>query len=230
MIIIPSNTSAALPPVSAPVIFVGSAIARGVSTLAIPAHTAGDIICANAYIATPGTTDTLGIPAGWTTARSVNSAWTGAPWSVRWNGYRTATSSGTSFGTFTNATHVCVHVFRPTGGNGGFITDWGNGAGYADYYSGFNGLGTAIPFTTGTPDPYAGAGTWGNAKVAWAAWTDRSSTITLRPGFTQSASSTWCKAAYASFGDQPMLVSPTFSPACNWAAAYWAVHSNSPAN
>jgi len=225
VIIIPSNTSAALPPVSAPVTFVGSAIARA-STLTIPAHTAGDIICASAYIETVDTPLSLGIPAGWTTTMAANTAWTHYPFSVRWGGYRTAAGSGTSFGTFTNATHVGVHVFRPTGANGGFIKDWGTGAGY---YGGFNGTGTDVPFTATTADPYAGAGTWGNSKIAYCVFADRGSTISLRSGTTQSASSTWCKAVYASFTSSSLLLSSTLSPTCNWAAHYWQVWSNSPA-
>ena len=91
---------------------VGSATVAG-TTIAIPAHQAGDFIVIFAY--RNGSNTLPGIPSGWNddATNASNTTNTGRV------GSRVATSSGTVSGTWTSATRLAVQVWRGALGYGG---------------------------------------------------------------------------------------------------------------
>lgn len=100
---------------------VGFAAAAG-TTLAMPAHQAGDLIVAWAYQGTSNT-NTIPLPAGYTATAGQSGA--GANSQSSRLAYKVATSNAEPFGEWTNAEEVAVHVVRgfdPTRPIGGTST------------------------------------------------------------------------------------------------------------
>ena len=84
----------------------------GTNSATLPAHQAGDIIVGWAFNETTITVPTLAV--GWT---DINSGATSS--CAARCGYIIATGSGTSSGTWTNATEVCFQIYRGARGIGG---------------------------------------------------------------------------------------------------------------
>jgi hypothetical protein len=89
---------------------VGSATAS-TNTVTIPAHQAGDLILIWAVRGNSTTAPTL--PAGFTSVRSTSNA-TATAVAGRL-GFKVATSSSDTSGTWTNADEICCQVYRPSG-------------------------------------------------------------------------------------------------------------------
>ena len=83
---------------------VGSASAAATS-VTLPTHQADDVILIYAYRSGSNTAPSL--PSGWT---NIGNSGTGSS-SFRW-GWLRATGSGTTSGTWTNATHVHAIIYR----------------------------------------------------------------------------------------------------------------------
>jgi len=81
------------------------------TTVTIPAHQAGDEIIIEAV---RGATTFATLPAGWTNILTKAST-SGSPVSMRL-GYKTATSTSDTSGTWTNAAELVCHVYRPGAG------------------------------------------------------------------------------------------------------------------
>jgi len=106
---------------------VGSAAASA-TTVTIPAHQAGDLLVVFAFNSAAATAPTL--PSGWT--NGANGAANTCGGRV---GYRIATASGTTSGTWTNANRLIVMVYR------------GNNALSVGQVAGGNGTGTSVTLT-----------------------------------------------------------------------------------
>lgn len=89
---------------------VGTATASA-TTVTVPAHQAGDLILIFAMHGGSGTLPT--VPTGYTLVLAKAN---GTVLGTR-SGYKIATSSSDTSGTWTNATEICCHVYRPAAGN-----------------------------------------------------------------------------------------------------------------
>lgn len=109
------SSTASIGVAGGPVQFIGAS--TGVNSSTLPPHKAGDLLVAFAY--RDGSTTAPSLVSGWT---NVNAS--GASTNSSRLAYRVASASGTSSGTWTNATSAVFHVYRgvnqstPIGGNG----------------------------------------------------------------------------------------------------------------
>lgn len=112
------NVTATFNAIVSTISFVGASSNAGTTVTSMPAHQAGDLLVIFAY--RDGSTTAPSLPAGWTNVGTAN----GANANSSRIGYRVAPGSGTSSGTWTNATELSVQVFRgqnvstPIGANG----------------------------------------------------------------------------------------------------------------
>jgi hypothetical protein len=108
--------------------FIGSG--TGITTAAIPAHVAGDLLLAWAFKDGSATIPTLG--SGFTSVLTGTLSTTA---SFRL-AYRIATASGTSSGSWTNATGLIISVYRPGSGNTISLgaTQWGSASATLSIY------------------------------------------------------------------------------------------------
>lgn len=94
--------------------FVGAATAAATS-ITIPTHQAGDLIVIFAF--RDGSTTAPTVPAGWFVPPNSTTSVTGCSAAIA---YKFATSSSEASGTWTNATHLSVAVYRGIAANTGF--------------------------------------------------------------------------------------------------------------
>lgn len=92
---------------AAPLTYVASA--KGVNTVTLPSHQAGDVLIA--WAVRDGSNTIPGVPAGWTGIQS--GATNSLSYALAW---KTATSSNEQVGTFSNATSLIVSQYRPGDG------------------------------------------------------------------------------------------------------------------
>lgn len=84
--------------------------ATGTTTVTVPAHLPGDLILCFAYRNTTGTPT---LPVGFSSPATANETGTTSSGRV---GFKTATSTSDTSGTWTNATAMVCHVYRPPSG------------------------------------------------------------------------------------------------------------------
>jgi hypothetical protein len=123
-----------------PVTVVNSAIAAA-TTITIPTHQAGDLLVMYAW--RNGSTTHATRPTGWTLIRQ-DAANTNAGQLA----YRFATGSGTTSGTWTNATHLVVYVLR--GASGTWLSHWGQGSGTSVSFAAMSALSSSLALTFGS--------------------------------------------------------------------------------
>lgn len=100
---------------TAPMSYVAGASNQNTTTLAIPAHVAGDLLLMGAARATNGT---ITVPAGWTlVATQANTG--------RYTiAFRIATAPGTTSGTWTGTNGLMVNIYRGASGIGNASITW----------------------------------------------------------------------------------------------------------